>query len=756
MPRIDILFSVDDDVISRLDKKRPKSGDREYYYAKFSINGEIWDNIDNKRASFTRGNNTYIMPLEAYNDCLECKIPWEVMTKPGYFNVGIFGGNRLLTNQVKVDVDKGCLYNGTESVPPTPDWFNKIDMKIDDIDSKIENIETPDIPTKLPNPQSLTFTGAVNASYDGSTEVNVKIPDALSDLSEDATHRVVTDAEKAKWNAKSNFSGSYNDLTDKPTIPDVPVKSVNGKTGAVVLSAEDVGALPGSTVIPEALPNPNAITFTGAAEGTYDGSNPLTVEIPVGADGKSAYQYAVEGGYAGTEAEFSKKLASDALIVTITESNGTLSADKSYLEIWDAIIAGIPVFVGYNDVICSLIQTSSNNNLYFSATLCDNDVAGSVVVTIMIEITPNGEVHDFSEYVEALPNPNALTFTGAVTGSYDGSVPLTVEIPRGDSIVPAPSSADNGKYLGCKNGAATWMPVEASGGGDISLGLTTASVGQTIKVKAVDENGKPTEWEAVDMPSGGGHWETVLDTVWEQDVINPTAFDSETGIFTCASGELDNLALGTEYVFFQQCVKENVAYNTILGSENLKVTKLSETTFSIDVTPPTTFVPTNVKFSRGACLVITDIDAKKIRLTLDGQFRPTATLYDKPFFGMNVPYFGRNIGYQQIRNAYHAYQQVTAEVESPYRIVGEILCGFNAPSNTASFHFKNNSFCCPLVPTEFSEGDSKFSSDGTKIAKLYSTSTPWHLGSSAEDAAIVNDYLRIISGTKVKLERWVE
>ena len=31
-----------------------------------------------------------------------------------------------------------------------------------------------------------------------------------------------------------------------------------------------------------------------------------------------------------------------------------------------------------------------------------------------------------------------------------------------------------------------------------------AAVGQTIVVKAVDENGKPTEWEAADMPSGGG------------------------------------------------------------------------------------------------------------------------------------------------------------------------------------------------------------------------------------------------------------
>ena len=34
------------------------------------------------------------------------------------------------------------------------------------------------------------------------------------------------------------------------------------------------------------------------------------------------------------------------------------------------------------------------------------------------------------EMPTALPNPNALTFTGAVVGSYDGSKPLTVEIPE--------------------------------------------------------------------------------------------------------------------------------------------------------------------------------------------------------------------------------------------------------------------------------------------------------------------------------------
>ena len=46
-------------------------------------------------------------------------------------------------------------------------------------------------------------------------------------------------------------------------------------------------------------------------------------------------------------------------------------------------------------------------------------------------------------------------------------------------------------------------------GTDISLNVTGATVGQTIKVKAVDADGKPTAWEAVDMAAGDTE-------VWEE------------------------------------------------------------------------------------------------------------------------------------------------------------------------------------------------------------------------------------------------
>lgn len=50
------------------------------------------------------------------------------------------------------------------------------------------------------------------------TNIQEGIPTALADLTEDASHRTVTDTEKSTWNGKSNFSGNYNDLNGKPDL----------------------------------------------------------------------------------------------------------------------------------------------------------------------------------------------------------------------------------------------------------------------------------------------------------------------------------------------------------------------------------------------------------------------------------------------------------------------------------------------------------------------------------------------------------
>lgn len=53
---------------------------------------------------------------------------------------------------------------------------------------------------------------------------------------------------------------------------------------------------------------------------------------------------------------------------------------------------------------------------------------------------------------------------------------------------------------------------------DISLGVT-ATVGQTIKVKSVDANGKPTAWEAIDMATGEAEvWEKICQVTTTENV----------------------------------------------------------------------------------------------------------------------------------------------------------------------------------------------------------------------------------------------
>lgn len=55
------------------------------------------------------------------------------------------------------------------------------------------------------------------------------------------------------------------------------------------------------------------------------------------------------------------------------------------------------------------------------------------------------------------------------------------------------------------------MAQGGAGGTDISLALTGATIGQIAKISAVDDNGVPTAWEPVDMPSGGNSemWELI-------------------------------------------------------------------------------------------------------------------------------------------------------------------------------------------------------------------------------------------------------
>lgn len=117
------------------------------------------------------------------------------------------------------------------------DWLeineNTVNLKTGDV-FLIRDIGVPDYwwDENTSNKQILETTKVPLEEYAKLTDLNnyvktvngqngdviVPVLTALSQLSTDSTHRVVTDSQISTWNAKSNFSGSYNDLTNKPTV----------------------------------------------------------------------------------------------------------------------------------------------------------------------------------------------------------------------------------------------------------------------------------------------------------------------------------------------------------------------------------------------------------------------------------------------------------------------------------------------------------------------------------------------------------
>lgn len=103
------------------------------------------------------------------------------------------------------------------------------------------------------------------------------------------TAQELDDAQKAQARENigagtSSFSGAYHDLSGKPTIPDGNLGITGSSVGQIAkITAVDADGKPTaweSVDMPDKLPNPNALTFTGAVKGSYDGSMAVSVEIP--------------------------------------------------------------------------------------------------------------------------------------------------------------------------------------------------------------------------------------------------------------------------------------------------------------------------------------------------------------------------------------------------------------------------------------------------------------------------------------------
>ena len=116
--------------------------------------------------------------------------------------------------------------------------------------------------------------------------------------------------------------------TNKVSVADIIDNLTTNVINKPLSAAQGVAlkALIDGIVIPDKLPNPNALTFTGAVTGSYDGSEAVTVEIPAGGGGSG------DGGIAETLiADFTT--AEDVTQIDIPISDDLLSILNNAREI---------------------------------------------------------------------------------------------------------------------------------------------------------------------------------------------------------------------------------------------------------------------------------------------------------------------------------------------------------------------------------------------------------------------------------------
>lgn len=170
--------------------------------------------------------------------------------------------------------------------------------------------------------------------------------------------------------------------TDK--IADGAVTEQKIADGAVTAGKLSDGAVTADKLaggaIPEKLPNPHKLTFSGAVTGEYDGSAEVNINIPNGGG----------GGGTGGAVNSVNGMTGDVVLKKLTASVGgglSISGEQ-----------------GYNGSEEQTIGIAAGG-------ITAEKIAGGVIPT-------------------KLPNPQKLVFTGSVSGEYDGSKALNVNIPK--------------------------------------------------------------------------------------------------------------------------------------------------------------------------------------------------------------------------------------------------------------------------------------------------------------------------------------
>ena len=262
-----------------------------------------------------------------------------------------------------------------------------------------------------------TTVGSYSINQDGNSSANITVPTTLASLTDDSTHRLVTDADISNWNSKTSNTGTVtgSSLTADKVILGNGGTAIKNSTYGISTTAPASGSddttLPTSKAVYSAITT--ALTSVLKYKGTI-GTGGTVTSLPATHSVGDVYVVSVSGTYAGKECEVGDYI--------LCKTAGT-SANNAH---WDVVN-------GENQVDNKSASLASAGS---SATIATVDGTN---ITISTPASWTG--------VDKTGTLTGVSFNGTAASISNGIASISA------NVLPSVSASDNGKILQVSSGS---------------------------------------------------------------------------------------------------------------------------------------------------------------------------------------------------------------------------------------------------------------------------------------------------------------
>ncbi len=330
-----IEFKVQHQTITRTDTYKVVANSQNYLRARFRF-CEEWAGLTQTAVFSTNSGKHYSALIENG----ECLVPWEVLCVSEFW-VGVFAGDRITTTTAQVSVKPSVKLNAEPGLKPSPTAYERL-VEIVAVAAKEATESATAAELSEENAEKSEMAAAESAAQAATSEQNAATAEQSATASAtsalEAANRASASKGLAEQAARAAAVSERNAATaEQRATASASNAQESANHASQSASNAETSATHAEQSASQAYDSAQRIENMGVQATTLHPDSPATVEKQSDKDGitlsfgipcgKSAYQYAVDSGYTGTEKEFMQKLAAEAGVFYVADGGTPSSVD---------------------------------------------------------------------------------------------------------------------------------------------------------------------------------------------------------------------------------------------------------------------------------------------------------------------------------------------------------------------------------------------------------------------------------------------